>query len=201
MFTHWKPQVHTHALTHTLTRTGSIMNEWLWMDGCVHLAPGCSQPRPWNDELTAACSGGWQALDHMERRGEERRGEERRGEERFRGEERGRTPWGRWWSMQLRFPVSDVRPAWIDGSAGARPAHSNLPALYNSRSHPPFVSILISFSFLYRCCHLSLSPLLSPFGFSVSPVSVTTKAHTCSVALLWDVTLVINHLLLRYSLW
>ena len=143
----------------------------------------------------------WITWRGEERRGEERRGEEKRGEERFRGEERGRTPWGRWWSMQLRFPVSDVRPAWIDGSAGARPAHSNLPALYNSRSHPPFVSILISFSFLYRCCHLSLSPLLSPSGFSVSPVSVTTKAHACSVALLWDVTSVINHLLLRYSLW
>lgn len=49
--------------------------------------------------------------------------------------------------MQLRFPVSDVRPAWIDGSAGARPAHSNLPALHNSRSRPPFVSTLHLFSF------------------------------------------------------
>lgn len=74
--------------------------------------------------------------------------------------------------MQLKFPVSDVRPAWIDGSAGARPAHSNLPALYNSRSHPPFVSILISFSSSLPFC---LAVVIC-HSLHLSAVSVTTKA-------------------------
>lgn len=85
--------------------------------------------------------------------------------------------------MQLRFPVSDVRPAWIDGSAEAWPAHSNLPActplspppppppffppsLTPPTPPPPFVwSLVSSFSLLSHPCHLPFSPPLSQSGW------------------------------------
>lgn len=106
---------HTHTYTHSLSVC--VMYEWLWMDDYVHLARGA-----------ASLSHGmmnWQQLVVEDDRPWERESE---------GGREGGVPWGRWWSMQLRFPVSDVRPAWIDGSAGARPARSSLPALYNSVS-------------------------------------------------------------------
>lgn len=179
----------THSCTlkatsaHTLAHMRGEYNEWGVVNGWLcALSAGCSQPLPqmmnWQ-QLVVEADGPWTTGEERKpvrkKNGCEsttvkcKRAEERRrlwGEIYIEAkrEEWGRTPWGRWWSMQLRFPVSDVRPAWIDGSTGARPAHSNLPALYNSRSHPPSASILISFSFslaVVICPSLHLSPTLS----------------------------------------
>lgn len=98
--------------------------------------------------------------------------------------------------MQLRFPVSDVRPAWIDGSAGARPAHSNLPALYSSPSHPPFVSTLHLFFFpTTEICHSLLCCLNRPLrssnfqsqlkGCAYSMCSISHLCRLCGLFLLW----------------
>lgn len=72
-------------------------------------------------------------------------------------DESRRTPWGRWWSARLGFPVCDVRPAGIDGSAGAWPAHSNLHAHYQPSLWLWFL-LFIFFLNLF-CCHLSFSTL------------------------------------------
>lgn len=84
--------------------------------------------------------------------------------------------------MRLRFPVSDVRPAWIDGSAGAWPAHSSLPAPYSS--HPPFCLYLLSSYSSAPCCpplHYAFYLRLTLPGLSHSKGCEAQRLHLSSV--------------------
>lgn len=160
MFTHWKAtSAHTHA-------QGGIMNEWLWMDGCVHLAPGAAS--------LGRSMMNWQQLvveaDRPWITGEERRivlrgvGEESRGEKMVVGsdlEEREDSV------GKVMKHAAQVSCLWCKASldrwlrwgpaSTLQPARSLQLSLSPSLCLHPYL-----FFFFSRCCHLSFSPLLSP---------------------------------------